>query len=64
MFQKLSLKQAILQLSKAIALIIFLRKLSIHTVQCSVTFQNSINWLINSQRSTLTKSSEQSKFSN
>ena len=53
MFQKCSLKQAILQLSKAITLIMIVlilqRKLLIHAVQCSVTFQNSINWLIKIQ---------------
>ena len=49
MFQKCSLKQAILQFSKAIPLIILQRKGSIHTVQCLGTFQNSGNWLIESQ---------------
>ena len=54
MFQKCTLKQAaILQLSKAIALIktvlILQRKLSIHAVQCSVIFQNIVNWLIKIQ---------------
>ena len=48
MFQKCSLKQAILQLSKAIAVIKYYRE-SCHTIQCSVTFQNSINCLIKSQ---------------
>ena len=54
LFQKCSLKQAaILQLSKAIALIktvlVLQRKLSIHAVQCSVIFQNIVNWLIKIQ---------------
>ena len=43
MFQKCNSKQVILQLSKVIALImtvlILQGKLSIHTVQCNVTFQ-------------------------
>ena len=64
MFQKCSLKQvAVLQLSKAIALIVTVlkllqRKLSIHAVQCSATFQNSVKWLI--KNSTLTRSLVQS----
>ena len=64
MFQKCSLKQAaVLQLSKAITLIVTVlkllqRKLSIHAVQCSVTFQNSVKWLI--KNSTLTRSLVQS----
>ena len=59
MFQKCSLKQAaILQLSKAIALIMTVlkllqRKLSIQAVECSVTLQNSVKWLI--KNSTLTR---------
>ena len=64
MFQKCSLKQvSVLQLSKAITLIVTVlkllqRKLSIHAVQCSVTFQNSVKWLI--KNSTLTRSLVQS----
>ena len=46
MFQKCSLEQAIPQLSKAITLIMIVlilqRKLLIHAVQYSVTFQNSV----------------------
>ena len=53
MFQKCSLIEIILQLLKAIALImtvlILQRRLSIHLVQCSITFQNSVNWLIKIQ---------------
>lgn len=53
MFQKYSLKQAILQLSKAITLImtvlILQQKLSTRTVPCCLSFQNNVNWLIKSQ---------------
>ena len=53
MFQKYSLKQAILQLSKAITLIMTVltlqQKLSTRTVPCCLSFQNNVNWLIKSQ---------------
>lgn len=67
MFQKYSLKQAILQLSKAITLImtvlILQQKLSTRTVLCCLFFQNNVNWLNKSHELYPHKNSEQSKLS-